>query len=246
MDCDTVRLFLHFVRPTGTDLDGPEAEELHAHLEQCNACNALAMNARRVDQHLGRAMNAVEVPAGLKSRITARLADERGAVHRRWLRRASYVAAVAASLLLLVWGTHAWLTASDQNKIYVDKVVYSAGPAPDLPAGAPDFVNYSFLTGVLTKAQLPGHPQKVVPQLVFMEALPPAAKAPKTQPDRPKARQAIVYILPGTKDKIVPPDEDISGYEYKLAVKRSDDERYTYLILYNGDSWDWLRAKRDE
>jgi hypothetical protein len=55
-----------------------------------------------------------------------------------------------------------------------------------------------------------------------------------------------VYILPGTKDRIVYPAEDTAGYEYKLAVKPSDDERYTYLILYNGDSWDWLRAKRDE
>src|SRR4051812_23626861 len=71
MDCDNARLYLPFLTPGGKDLDGREAEELHRHLAECSACNALAMNTRRLDQHLGRAMRAVEVPGGEESHFGA-------------------------------------------------------------------------------------------------------------------------------------------------------------------------------
>src|SRR5262245_62515752 len=103
MDCDNARLFLPFMTPGGKDLDGAEAAELHAHLAQCTACNALAMNANRIDQHLGRAMRAVPIPIGMKGRLLERLAEDRGVVRRRWLKRASIVASIAAVLLVTVW-----------------------------------------------------------------------------------------------------------------------------------------------
>src|SRR5262249_8220030 len=52
----------------------------------------------RADEHLGRAMRAVPVPAGLRQRLLTGLAAARPAWHRRWLVRG--VAAAAAVLLL--------------------------------------------------------------------------------------------------------------------------------------------------
>src|SRR5262245_5911450 len=103
MDCDNARLFLPFLTPGGKDLNGAEAAELHAHLEQCTTCNGLAMNGNRVDQSLGRAMRAVPVPAGMKERLLQRLAEERGARRRKWLLRSAPVALAAAAVLLALF-----------------------------------------------------------------------------------------------------------------------------------------------
>src|SRR5258708_4066533 len=108
MDCETARLFLQSDRPGERDLDGPEADELHAHLEQCSHCNALALAARHLDQHLGRAMRAVAVPAGLQSRLLERLASDRRAAQRRRLGKITRILGVAACLLLLVWAGYAY------------------------------------------------------------------------------------------------------------------------------------------
>src|SRR5215510_8882873 len=124
MDCDNARLYLPFVTPGGKDLDGAEAAELHAHLAQCITCNALAMNSNRIDQHLGRAMRAVPIPMGMKGRVLERLAEDRGAVRRRWLKRAGWVAGVAA-LLLLVWGGYVSLYGPNHEEIKADNVHFS-------------------------------------------------------------------------------------------------------------------------
>src|SRR5262245_39290355 len=188
MDCDTARLFLQFTHPRGDDLDGPEAEELHAHLEQCTACNAQAMTARRLDQHLGRAMNAVPVPPGLKSRIVERLAEERGVFRRRWIRRIASVAA-AACVLLAAWGVYAVVSAPKQQTVSADDFLgdaaygrYNPDRANDVlrrlgaRPGAPTFVEYAYLIGEPALATLPGHPDKKVPQFVFARNLPRGAK----------------------------------------------------------------------
>src|SRR5579859_7283061 len=99
MDCKTARFFLHFYRPDTGDLDGPEVEELENHLAHCTECNALASGQRRLDQHLGRAMRAIEVPPRLRADVLDALTQQRRAWQRRWLRRAT-PAAVAAALLL--------------------------------------------------------------------------------------------------------------------------------------------------
>src|SRR5438874_12765331 len=108
MDCDNARLYLPYLTPGDKDLDGREAEELRRHLAECSACNALSMNARRMDQHLGRAMRAGEVPVGMKTRILERLADDRGVIKRRWRKRIGGVVAVAASLLVVVVSYYLW------------------------------------------------------------------------------------------------------------------------------------------
>lgn len=264
MDCDNARLFLPFVTPGGKDLDGAEAAELHAHLEQCTACNTLAMNANRIDQHLGRAMRAVPLPAGMKERILERLADDRGAVRRRWLKRAGQVAAIAAVLLMVVWAGYAGWYVPKMERVDADMIHMktSLGP-PDydqvnqavahldgvmvVPLGArpvaPDFCNYDYLVGEPALAELPAHPGQRVPQLVFVR---PSSDLPK----REKARKAIVYVIrKDQRNKVSDPTIAVQDdeYRYKIDVRQApNDPSLTYVVLYDGDNYDWLLVpKRD-
>lgn len=259
MDCDTARLFLQFTNPRGDDLGPAEADELHAHLEQCSACNAQATNARRLDAHLGRAMLAVPVPAGLKSRLLERLnppaepepalriaacesssAEERGVIHRRWIRRATSIAAVAACLLILFWGGYAWWSKEQANKVDFEKVVEAAnfgGHGQDSANDAlrrmgarpcaPSFVEYAYLqNGWPTLAEVPGTSLKV-PQFFFMNDT--------------RTRLAIVYAIPQSPDRVSPAPTGGSGSRYKAAIRRENG--YTYLILHDGDDWNWLKKE---
>jgi len=276
MDCETARLFLPFVTPSGKDLDGPEADKLHAHLEQCTACNALSMNANRVDQHLGRAMRAVPVPAGMKERILARLAEDRGVIRRRWLKRAgqhaALVACVAAVLVLAVWasfvGPNRKPAEVDPNDVLApvavsghdQESVQRAFAALGSRAVAPNY-RYEFLVGEPTMAVLPGHPKYKVPQLVFVDPPPrpwqqlreEEAGRKKGLDVRPPTRRAIVYVLPARKNGLEPPyavkpSSVPFREEYKYNVKVDDEASpgCTCLVLYDGESCGWLKAPRND
>jgi hypothetical protein len=259
MDCDIARLFLPFDRPGGRELDGPEAEELHAHLEQCSSCNALAMNIRRLDAHLGRAMQSVEIPAGLKGRLLERLAEERGLIRRKWANRVMRAAAIAASVLLVLWGGYSFFIKDEVNRIDAQVLHYRvavAGQNKDqvndalkgmgAPGGAPDFVNYAYLKGLPALAEVPRPsfreavplPPAKVPQLIFVRGDVPGQGSPAT------AQIAIVYVVKKSEYKIVAPDEDIHDYPFKLAIE-SPGNSYVYLVLYTGKDWDWLRSRQD-
>jgi len=255
MDCDNARLFLPYLTPGGKDLDGREAEELHRHLAECSACNALAMNTRRLDQHLGRAMRAVEVPAGMKNRILARLADNRRARYRLWAKRASRYAAVAAGLLLAAWLGYYFWYAPRENVIDVETAYITASLGPpdydqvnstfarlgQLGARpiAPPFVNYDYLVGEPALAELPGHKGKKVPQLVFVR---PPSKDGKPQ----KATKVIIYAIPTGQ---YPGEYTVRGErthfkddEYRYKAEVVPGQRCTYLVLYDGGDYDWLRV----
>jgi len=262
MDCDNARLFLPFVTPGGKDLNGPEAAELHAHLEQCSACNAMAMNAGRLDQHLGRAMRDVPVPVGMKGRILQRLADQRAAVRRHWLKRAGAFAAVAAALLLTLWlgSGRPWpgdpqvidprevhypvsLSGYDQEKVK-DALVRLGYPEN---ATAPNY-RYEYLVGEPALADLPGYPGKKVPQLIFVD--PPVIPLQQEREAREQgaenrqrpARRAIVYVLPPKKfNKFKVEPEAVlfhDEYRYNVALDRRDG--CECLVLYDGESYGWL------
>jgi hypothetical protein len=257
MDCSNARLFLCFHRPGCDDLDGPEAEELNRHLAHCTECGALADTERRLDQHLGRAMRAVEVPEGLRGRILQRVAAERGDWYRRWTARAARVVAGVASLVLVCvagW----WWWAKPPSRINAQEVASAMSVTPirdaravngqltalwawDTPKdsrGAPTDVNYTYLTGAPALAILPGYDKVKAPQLVFTRAV--SSRRGVVE------QKAIIYIL-NDKEFTVEETQDDNGYQYRVERYKPDpSSNYTYLVLYTGDNWDWLKAPPEE
>ena len=103
MDCNTARLFIPCRQPGSRDLDGPEAADLDTHLAQCHECHTLATTHDRLDQHLGKAMRAVEVPIGLRASILEHLASQPRR-KPRWVAYTLRGLAAAAAVLLLLTG----------------------------------------------------------------------------------------------------------------------------------------------
>ena len=77
MDCRTAQILLPF-RDRPDELADDERAELEQHLAGCKNCAALARAERSFDDSVGRAMQNVVVPAGLREQIVGRLAIERG------------------------------------------------------------------------------------------------------------------------------------------------------------------------
>ena len=241
MDCSNARLFLPFHRPNGRDLDGPEAADLDAHLAQCTECNGLAMTQDRLDQTLGKAMRAVEVPRGLRAQILERLAAE----PTRKTRRLTYAVrglCAAAALVLLAVGWFVFynpvrrpLSAEEIcSRFNISRPFEDESNAQLLQLGArkgaPSFVNYAFLTGSPAIAVLPGtqedkSPVKV-PQFVFQRG----------------DRHAVVYVVSRKKFHVEEPGSATDGYAYRLEVVQPEGKEFAYLVLYTGPSWDWLKV----
>jgi hypothetical protein len=100
MDCNHARLIFQTAHPLATELDPRESAELSAHLADCPDCGSWAASERRIDQHLGKAMRDVPIPAGLHLQILRRMGSEQRGRRATWVRRL----AVAAALLFAVLG----------------------------------------------------------------------------------------------------------------------------------------------
>jgi len=103
MDCKTARLLLDFARPLCPELEPADAEVLQPHLADCPECGPFAASERRLDDHLGRAVRDVPVPADFKQRLLNRLTKERDAWYRRWIVRVGAAAAVVALVVMGTW-----------------------------------------------------------------------------------------------------------------------------------------------
>jgi hypothetical protein len=178
MDCNHARLLLAF-SPKKAELDTAEAEALQAHFDQCAECETLAQAEHALDEGLGRAMNAVPVPAGWQFRLGARLKKQRR-VHLR-LRRAVAAMASAAAILLIVWGWYAQRPPRvDMDKVRqwvqdfvepTDVILTAQAPAKveeafaawGMPVEAPRIFNYSLLKS-FDRATCLG---RQVPRLLF-------------------------------------------------------------------------------
>jgi len=241
MDCSTARLFIPFHRPGGRDLDGPEAADLDSHLAQCSECNGLAMTQDRLDQCLGKAMRAVEVPRSLRGQILERLAA-RPTRKPRWIAYSVRGLAAAAAVLLAV----GWFVfynpvrrPLDAEAIFVSFNLSRPAQQDEVNAqvrqlgaraGSPGFVNYAFLTGSPSLAILPGtqddkSPVKV-PQLVFQRG----------------DRHAVVYVVSRKAFRLEEPSNPTDGYTYRLEVVQPEGSEFAYLVLYTGPNWDWLKV----
>ena len=237
MDCKTARLLLDFDRPGAPELERPDAAALEGHLAGCPQCDTLAHSERQLGSALGRAMRHVEVPDGLRAQLLARLEAERGAWYRRWYGHGLRVLAAAAALLLLVWGWWYWhadqarpvqpeavvetFNLSRTNRDEVQASLKSLGVVTELPP----HLNYAYLLNHAVR-DLPGHPGTKVAHLIFNH----------------NDRLALVYILPARQFDVKAAASDFSGYGFKLKVVGAPGDPYRYLVLYNGESADWLNA----
>lgn len=95
MDCHDARLLLTLQRREPEQLDAVELEALEAHVELCPGCQTWLQSEARFESALASAIKNVTAPAGLKDKISARLAASRPFPVRRW-------AMAAAAILLLV------------------------------------------------------------------------------------------------------------------------------------------------
>lgn len=105
MECKDARLLLEFRRPGSDELPTEDAALLEQHLAGCPLCRILAEQREYFDAAVGRAMTAVEVPDGLRTRLMARLDAARDAWYRKLLIRC---VAAAAAVVLAVWLGWSW------------------------------------------------------------------------------------------------------------------------------------------
>ncbi len=124
MDCRTVQLLMDFARPQARELPDEDVRAFEDHVAGCPDCGAMAVNERRIDEHLGKAMRAVEVPDTLRNHLLNRLDAERNDWYKRWAGHGMRIAVAAAACLLIAvlgaWG--------------YSQYAYSNRPEPDLEA----------------------------------------------------------------------------------------------------------------
>jgi hypothetical protein len=104
MECRDAQFYLRFRRPGSDDL-GPEvAADLDRHLTGCGHCAAEAGAASAFDTAVAAAMLDVPVPAGLRNKLIAHVAEKRGAALRRKAYRYAGTAAAVFLALGLTFG----------------------------------------------------------------------------------------------------------------------------------------------
>jgi hypothetical protein len=104
MDCRTAQLLMDFARPQAHELADEDLRAFEDHVTACPDCGSMAASERRIDEHLGKAMRAVEVPDTLRNHLLNRLDAERNDWYKRWAGHGMRIAVAAAACLLLVIG----------------------------------------------------------------------------------------------------------------------------------------------
>jgi hypothetical protein len=238
MDCKSARLLLEFARPGGGEVEAADAAALHQHLAECPECAALASDERRADEHLGRAVRDVPVPAGLRERVLKRLSVERDAWYRRWLVR--WVAA-AAVLLAAGWlGYHYWLgrrPALDGGIVHrhVNQRAFSASEVErafreelGVDMKAPPGFHYHLLRwyGI---ANVQG---RQVPELLFL--------SPRDPDNNNQPTLAKVYVLSGRQFNLEGTRSKGMAFgsgNYSVKLEDFGVPDYLYVVVYPGDSF---------
>ncbi|HTU22769.1 MAG TPA: hypothetical protein VMG10_32310 [Gemmataceae bacterium] len=238
MDCKTARLLLDFARPQARELEAEETAALESHLDRCPDCHTQARDERQLDDVLGKAMRQVEVPAGLREQLLARLESERGDWQRQRFARGARRAVAAAALLLLAWGVWYWVsdraTAMIDPEQVADAVKSDAATDPEtrtkealkqlgVDTSLPS-LDYHWLACPPALAELPGYPGRKVPMLLFVRG----------------GRVARVYVV---REKAIPKDtpDVIPGTSFKAELLPSVDGPYRFLVIHDSADLEWLR-----
>jgi hypothetical protein len=240
MDCKTARLLLDFARPQAHELEAEEAEALESHLDHCPDCHSQARDERQLDDCLGKAMRQVEVPAGLREQLLARLESARSDWYRQRFAHAARLCAAAAALVVLSWAGSYWLREHWVTLIDMQKVAVEVGnDATEDPIARTERqlkalgadtrlstdLDYHLLACPPFLAELPGYPGRIVPSLLFV---------------RKEGQVARVYLIP---EKAIPEGTPRTAYgsSFKAELWGEPGQPYRFLIIHDGDSLDWLR-----
>jgi hypothetical protein len=239
MDCKTARLLLEFAQPRAGEMDPADLAALEQHFAGCPECDALARAERGLDHAFSKAMQAVEVPSGLRGRLLDRLDRERGDVSLRRFGRAARAAAAVAAVLLAAWGIYAWrqahLPAVDMDRAWEDLLAEHAAPPgrEDLTAHfrklgfdgeLPDDLKYTSLA-YYGMGEFQGRP---VPQLVFV-----------SQQGNGRARVRLLSPKQFNLATLPVGFQSPDGYDYRLSLWRAPG--CAEIVDYTGSNANWLR-----
>jgi hypothetical protein len=240
MDCKTARLLLDFARPQANELPAEEAGALQGHLDRCPDCHGLARGEQQLDERLGKAMRQVEVPAGLRDRLLARLEVERGDWYRRRFAHAARLSVAAAAAVFLLGWAGWWLMNRPPAPIDPDRVIGTVNDAAVVGRRAQaeemlkrlgvetplsPSLNYNLMIGPPGMTELPGYPGRRVAFLLFGR----------------NHRHACVYLVAENQFPADVPSVIAEG-TYKLEVLPANEgETYRFLIVHDGENLDWLR-----
>jgi len=119
MECRDAQFYLRFRRP-GSDELGPEvAADLDRHLAGCEHCSAEAGAQTAFDVAVAGAMRDVPVPAGLRNKLVAHVAEKRGAELRRRAYRYAGTAAAVFLALGMAFGFFAQRPSLDTSRMVI-------------------------------------------------------------------------------------------------------------------------------
>jgi hypothetical protein len=231
---------LDFHRPRAGELPADEAAELERHLAGCPECEAADRTERRLDEHFGRAVRDVPVPAQLRERLLGRLKEERAAALRRklaWTARGFIVAAAAALVgAFILWQVYLKPPKPDLNELNQAQLDKQNSRTPqdvqlwfqqhhNVDMVAPKEFDY----GNLIDCDLVTLQGKRVPELVFQ----------RVENSMTRAR---VFVLDRDQFDIDALPRDVSQFDsagQRMKVIQ-EPPNTAYVVIYNGDDLDPL------
>jgi hypothetical protein len=251
MDCRTAQQLLTFDRPHAPELTPEDRAALGRHLAVCPKCRAVEQAERALDDTLGKAMRAVEVPDGLERNLHATLDREHEDERRHWWRRAGRNAlAVAASLLLVIGGAYAWqwwakpvpdvfrlhdITVlafvnppSDDRLREIEDDFRSKGVATQLPRN----VNYAYFND----CRLADFEGRQVPMLTFLRV------------EGARMEYAQVFVLSARQFNLKDIQNDPvgpGGYPRRVTIRHESIDYYD-VFVHTGENIDWLLLHNDK
>jgi hypothetical protein len=246
MDCKTARLLLAFARPQAGEIQEADAADLERHMANCPACAEAARFDRLLDQQLGRAVRAVEVPAGMQTAILSRL-EKHAKTWQRWVKRAGQIA--AAAVLLLAAGLLCWHILHrpplDLVKVHEEhnSLAQSERPSPaslqayyrklGFAVQPPDNFNYNLVIA-FGVANLQG---QQVPRLVFLRR-----GGPRGEDD---PNHALVYLVSNRQFdlKALAESPELESGQYKVTVYHQAGELQSIVVVHNGEDVNWLKSE---
>lgn len=232
MDCTNARLLLHVSGREGNELIPADQGLLDEHLRACPDCANLVKAERKLDRVVGRAMNAVPVPLGLKSRI---LEAVRPAPKGRWW---PWIA--AAATVLLAVGVAGYFYFRPGSRFDLEAIAWDY----DSRLRSPEEAEHWFAGRGLTTAA-PRRFNYQYLRLAGVELI-QGKKVPRLYFEAPDNESAHVFILPARNVDLSKDARGvIPGSNYNMLFLPSEDESFWYMVFYTTSTLDPFYRQRN-